>query len=80
MLQLTRTMMQYTLDKSCQLCSCSPNALWLHLAESMLSADAAFLVSSPLIHEGLNVCQDLLVILGCKRQPCYQIVLPYLAG
>ena len=63
------TMIQYTSDKSCQLCSGSPYALWLHLAESVLSADAALLVSSPFIHKGLNVCQDLLVVLGCKRQP-----------
>ena len=69
--QLTKKIMQHTMDKYCQVYSGSPYALWLHLAESMLSADAALLVSSPLIHEGLNVCQDLLVILGCKRQPCY---------
>jgi len=73
-------MMQHTMDKSCQVCSGPLNALWLHLAESMLSADAALLVSSPLIHEGLNVCQNLLIILGCKRHPCYWIVLLCLLG
>ena len=34
----------------------------------MLSADAALLAGCPLIHKGLNVRQDLLIILGCKQQ------------
>ena len=34
----------------------------------MLSADAALLAGCPLIHEGLNVRQNLFIILGCKQQ------------
>ena len=41
----------------------TPYAVGLHLAQAVLCADAASSSSGPLVHEGLDVPQNLLVIL-----------------
>ena len=45
-----------------------PNAFRLHLAQAMLCADAALLVSCPLIDKGLYVGQNLLIVLSCRQR------------